>query len=132
MPYSGYANGICSRCADPQEKHLDPECRYQGWENHTTWSIHLWLSNEQGDYEKCRKTGQRIKAEAVRDENVLGNIWTVEQAARFRFADWLRGYTEEMLMSQLRHEQATLASDLLTSALGDCNWQEIADAFLED
>lgn len=86
---------------------------YQGWNNYETWVVKLWLDNEQSTYfEVTGHAKEAIEAETQ----------------RYEFADWLKGYVEEMMPDL----EASLASDLLRGALSDVDWFEIADAYLND
>jgi len=78
---------------------------YNGWTNHETWCVSLWLAND---------------TPAVADAATL--------AAR-QGPDALRDLTEGYI--GLGALGGCLASDLLTSALEEVNWQEICDTWKE-
>jgi hypothetical protein len=102
---------------------------YNGWKNYPTWAVNLWLSNDEGLY--------RATQDAVRDEyedapnclNVTKSIWTVEEARQFNTADRLREMVEELAAEE--YSKASFVSDLLGYALGEVDWNEIADAWIE-
>ncbi len=106
----------------------DDAKKYNGWKNYETWCVHLWLTNEEATYWYWRDAARQNRREAPSCANVTGGIWSVEQATRFNLADQLRSELEEA--SPL--EAASMFSDLLTAALSEVDWHEIADAFLED
>lgn len=59
---------------------------------------------------------------------VFDGIWTTAEAARNLLADALRELVGELNPVA---EQATPFADLIDTALGQINWHEIADEFLQ-
>jgi hypothetical protein len=112
----------------PNMPDAPPPTRYQGWENHATWNVNLWLNNDEGTYHHCCDLAREAVSDADDCEQVDDGIWTAEEARRFLLADKLGEYLEEMNPLQ---DQPSLFSDLITSALQDVNYDEIAVAFLE-
>lgn len=88
---------------------------YNGWANYETWCVHLWLTNEEGSYRYWREEAERHRKD--NGEDASGTL-----------AEQLRSELEEA--SPI--EEASLFSDLLNAALGEVDWFEVADAFLED
>lgn len=88
---------------------------YNGWANYETWCVHLWLTNEEGSYRYWREEAGRHRKE--NGEDASGTL-----------AEQLKCELEEA--SPI--EEASLFSDLLNAALGEVDWFEVADAFLED
>ena len=88
---------------------------YNGWANYETWCVHLWLTNEEGSYRYWREEAGRHRKKSGEDAS---------------------GTLAEQLKSELEEaspiEEASLFSDLLNAALGEVDWFEVADAFLED
>lgn len=83
---------------------------YNGWSNYETWATALWLDNEEGSqYEASR---------IVRHNNID------DGSAAGALKEWV----EEMRPD----EPASLFSDLLTSAMQEIDWQEIAEHFKDD
>jgi hypothetical protein len=87
---------------------------YQGHKNYETFCISLWLNNDQGTYNFCGELADAAKE---------------TEHPRSTLADQLRDYTEE---GNPLAEQATVYSDLLTQAIENADWFEIADGFLEE
>lgn len=106
---------------------MSDDKKYNGWTNYETWCVHLWLSNEEGSYNYCRGLADECKEYAVEHEH---DIWSPEEHARFRLADMLKESLAEG-MDNLKLP-ASVWSDLLSSALDRVNWNEIANAFLEE
>ena len=82
---------------------------YNGWTNYETWVTKLWLDNDEGSY----------------------RYW----------ADQAAGSDIATLANQLKAEHAEaipetmhtgLFADLLTAALSEVNWDEIAESLIED
>ena len=88
---------------------------YNGWANYETWCVHLWLTNEEGSYRYWREEAGRHRKKS--GEDASGTL-----------AEQLKNELEEA--SPI--EEASLFSDLLNAALGEVDWFEVADAFLED
>jgi hypothetical protein len=104
------------------------EARYNGWTNYETWSTALWLDNDCATQCYWREATLECKASAPSAEQVAKGYWTIEEAARFTLADRLKEeVTEHSLISE-----ASLYADLLSAALQEVNWLEIADHYLAD
>ena len=102
---------------------------YNGWTNHETWCVNLWITNTQGDYEYWRQQAHAHADSAASCQMVEDGIWTIEEAAKFNLADEMKeGITENGTEAI---DGVSLFSDLISSALGSVNWHEIAEAFLE-
>ena len=100
---------------------------YNGWTNYETWCVHLWLTNEEGTYHYCRDAARQAGVEAP--EQVRRRVWTVEEAKKFRLADQLKEFVQEM---DPVADGASMFTDLLNAALSEVDWHEIAEAFLTE
>ena len=83
---------------------------YNGWTNRETWLVSLWLNNDQGNYELL--------------SNVLGL-----STSSTRKAERLHNLIEDQ-MYDLELE-ASLWSDLLSTALTSVDWLEVIESNLE-
>lgn len=92
---------------------------YNGWKNYETWNVALWIDNDQGSY------SQRCEMAQDAWDNADGD----EDEAKRKLADALKDWIEEM--NPLASE-ASMFSDLMNAALGEVDWYEIAENFLED
>ena len=111
------------RAAGRLRKEIKPMSdEYQGWTNYETWCVQLWLNNEEAPYRHWTEQAQEVWADTELDEYL-----TRSEAARRQLAERLQGAIEEG--DPL--DGASVYHDLLTSAIGDVNWSEIANAWLE-
>lgn len=92
---------------------------YNGWTNHATWCVNLWLSNDQGTYAEV---------------NDLIACLFHDDASVCDMADRLRDYVEELaeLTCPGVIEGASFVSDLFGSVLHDVEWNEVAASWLND
>lgn len=81
---------------------------YNGWTNYETWVIKLWIDNEQHDQERW--------LEAAKTAESIGTL-----------ADQMKDEYEESMP-----ETVGVWSDLLTAALGEVSWYEIAEHLQEE
>ena len=102
---------------------------YNGWTNHETWCVNLWITNTQGDYEYWRQQAHAHADSAASCQMVEDGIWTIEEAAKFNLADEMKEALREEESDV--HPEASMWSDLAKGSLSDVNWHEIAEAFLE-
>lgn len=82
---------------------------YNGWSNYETWNVALWLDNEQGTYDEARDMARHARG--------VGAL-----------ADSLKSWIHDMAPDL----GASMFSDLLTAALGEVDWYEIAEHYYKD
>jgi hypothetical protein len=75
---------------------------YNGWKNHETWCVNLWLTNEPSTERDLRMLAQKP--------------WTV-----YHRGDALKEYVNAMAPI----DDANMFTDLLRSALRNVDWREI-------
>jgi hypothetical protein len=96
---------------------------YNGWTNYETWAVALWIDNEEGSCERARELAVDARDTAKAD------LSQFKRTAEGLLADTLREW--------IRDEDApdlgpTLYSDLLSAALSEVDWYEIAEHYLAD
>lgn len=106
---------------------MSDDTTYNGWKNYPTWCVNLWLSNDEGLYESA---SQLVREELMPTQ--LGHRRfpeiSVDRENRYNVAERLRGWVEYELAPDLG---ASFAADLLSYALGQVDWFEIADSWIE-
>ena len=103
---------------------------YNGWKNYPTWCVNLWLSNDEELYRATLELIGDTLVGIANDDNVSSEIWTVEQASRYRVADALKLWVRDELAPDA-YEGASFVADLVGWALDHVDWSEIADAWIE-
>jgi hypothetical protein len=101
---------------------------YQGWTNYPTWCVNLWLGNDEGLYSEVVAKAEYAVIYADGHPNIAAGIWTETETRRFVLADDLKQWVTDELAPDLG---ATFAADLLGYALGEVDWHEIADSWIE-
>jgi len=90
---------------DTQTKESDiGDGTYEGWKNHATWAIALWISNDEGMYNEVN--------------DMVSGIQDIGEAAQA-----IKDYIEELKPDL----GATMWSDIFDGAVGDVDWFEIAE-----
>jgi hypothetical protein len=89
---------------------------YNGWKNYPTWAVHLWLTNEESDYDYWRNATLGVLREDWGDRKPRGIIAD-------RLKDAVRGREES--------GGSSMGADLLGYAFDCVDWNEIADAWIE-
>jgi len=99
------------------------DTRYNGWTNYETWNLALWIGNEQySDLYWRERT-----VEAYKNAEASSTFTRLEQAT-LDLADMLKDETEE---NQPAGESG-FYSDVMTAAIGEVNWYEIAEHWISD
>jgi hypothetical protein len=96
---------------------------YNGWTNYETWNCKLWLDNEQ-----YFQGLQREWLEQAQNTPKV-DVWTREETTKFTLADMIREYVEE---NNPLAEHASMYSDIMMAGLQSINYNEIAQAIIED
>lgn len=93
---------------------------YNGWANYETWAVALWIDNEQGSQQAAHEL-----ARSHWDDAKPTPVLTRSEEARYNLAAQLKDDHEEN-----RPEVAGVYSDLLSAALSEVDWQEVANSHL--
>jgi hypothetical protein len=104
---------------------------YNGWTNYETWCVNLWMSNDQGSDEYFRELAQEVYDESEKEDRADGKpLFTRDEVATRVLADRLKDQFEEQ-QSELTGVTGVFA-DLLSGALSEVDWYEIAEHYIED
>lgn len=93
---------------------------YNGWKNYATWGVALVLDNDQGTYTEVREIAKLHKHSG-------------DDAGRYRFAEWLKDYTEELCgLEDDADHLSLMARQVIQAGLSDVDWDEIASNVLSE
>lgn len=99
------------------------EKKYNGWTNYETWNIKLWLDNDEA--------GQDLQRALLDDAwaTPKNPMWTREDTTKFTLADLIKDYIEE---NNPLAGDASMYADLIGAAICEVNFNEIAQAIMDD
>lgn len=98
----------------------DEKPTYNGWSNYETWAVNLWLSNDEGSYRHWTDRTRELVAECGGGDT--------DRSALARLARELKDAVHE----ECAIPKANLAADLMSAALGEVDWREIARSWIDD
>lgn len=103
--------------------------KYNGWTNYETWNVKLWMDNEESSYGHYVSMAQDCYDEAEAD-----GVLTREEEAANSLAARIRDEYETAKNEWLDEsgKSSSVWSDLLGAALGEVNWDEIAEGMIGD
>lgn len=96
---------------------------YNGWTNFETWLANIWVTNDEGTTQFIQEQLDDLVEIAVMQDRDDSEIVEV-------VAEMLERVLEEIVFSD-GVQSASLASDLLNSAINEINARELAHAFIE-
>ena len=97
---------------------------YNGWANYETWSVKLWLDNDNASYNYWQERTREVWENA---QGLLPGQGDTSVNARIALADELKDFHQGELP-----ELQGFAADLLQAALDSVDFYEIADSLLQD
>ena len=103
---------------------MTEEKKYNGWSNYETWNINLWLTNDQGTEAYINDLAQTAIDNAEADKD-----FTKKEDATTALSESIQQYIEE---NNPLAEDSSLYSDLLTTAIQEADFYEIAEAWLSE
>jgi hypothetical protein len=89
--------------------------KYNGWTNYETWAVSLWIDNEESSYRYWRGEAGRYQHDI---EDQLDAVRVLATQLKQEISD------------NAPTDAPNVYSDLLTAALSDVNWAEIAENLL--
>jgi hypothetical protein len=102
---------------------MSTDTRYNGWTNYETWNVKLWMDNDEGSYRYWNEVAQECY-----DDAEEGKTFTREEVACGNLSTRLKEEFEEAMPDL----GASCWMDLLTAALSEVDWREIAESLLSD
>lgn len=90
---------------------------YNGWANYPTWNTALWIDNEPAMYEEVQSMARQAQRRGTIDF----------LTPRGRLAETIKDYMEGLLP-----DTAGFVADLLGYAMGEVDWYEIAEHYIEE
>lgn len=95
---------------------------YNGWTNYETWAAKLWMDNEEGSYRSWQDAAQEAYDDAESD-----SIDTREENAARVLAERIKEEIDDGAP-----EVSGMYSDLLSAAISEINFHEIAASLIEE
>jgi hypothetical protein len=99
---------------------------YQGWTNYETWAVNLWLDNEEGSQRYWTRAAEDALEEATDDGDP-----EMQETYRSKAVSALANRLQEEIEEGMPDLGCTLWSDLLSAAVSEVDWYEIALSWIE-
>jgi len=98
---------------------------YQGYHNHATFLVKVWIDNDQGNVEYWVEQAQDLYINHAEDTK----YFTKREEAIILLSESMKEYYEVCMPES--DDIGGLWSDLLHSALSDVDWHELAGMIME-
>lgn len=97
---------------------------YNGWTNYETWSVALLIDNDQGSQEYWQERAEEAVQEAIDNDES-----EIKHKAACRLAELIQEEHEE---NNPLADKTDIYSQLLSGALSEVNWYEIAKSRVDE
>lgn len=94
----------------------------------------ITADSDRATYDACMAIARECLNPEEPHEEVTNGTWTDEQAAIFHAADGLKDHFETLLDDMHfpgEDSKSCIAATLMASALGDIDWNELAEHYLD-
>ncbi len=111
---------------------------YNGWKNYETWAVGMYLDGNYDGAGTYYTATETVRAAIEDMEHPTSDVWTVEQSRRYAVADALKDMVEEYTNPSMIDDDHPdpnlhpLVSDLFGAALSSVDWNELADAWIQN
>lgn len=106
---------------------MPSDTTYNGWKNYETWAVGMYLDGNY-DGEGTYLAVLDLVRETAENATEKPGIWTLEQARIFEVEDALKAWFEECLPNN----GGSIVDDLLSSAVDEVDWRELAESKLQE
>lgn len=102
---------------------------YNGWTNYETWNVALWIGNEESSSNYWTE-----EAQMSYDGSEADDTFSRDENAALDLSKKLEEFFENQAQDALEaaHAQCSWMADLMTAALSEVNWHEIAEHYIAD
>ena len=101
---------------------------YQGYHNHATFLVKVWIDNDQGNVDYWVEKAQDLYTNHAEDTK----YFTKREEAIILLSESMKEYYEDRMPESISSDNiGGLWADLLHSALSDVNWHELSGIIME-